>query len=108
LNTSEQIERELCSRLVNLRLSKNINQTRLAELAGLSRRTISRMENGDGVSLDTFIRVMMALGMTDHLQSLLPSADIRPIERVARKQERKHASSPRKPPAKKDWQWGDS
>jgi len=57
---------------------KNISQAKLAEEAGVSRRTISRMENGKGVSLDTFIRVMQALGLTDQLDALIPASDIRP------------------------------
>lgn len=91
---------------------KNISQTKLAEAAGVSRRTISRMENGHGISLDTFVRVMMALNLADHLSALLPSSEIRPIERAKRKSERKNASSPRtKQDAEKDtdqkWEWGD-
>lgn len=87
---------------------KNISQAKLAEEAGVSRRTISRMENGKGVSLDTFIRVMQALGLTDQLDALIPASDIRPIDRVNRKAPRKNASSPRTPKGNdKKWQWGD-
>ena len=104
---SEAVEDNLCKKLERIRLLKNISQTKLAEAAGVSRRTISRMENGAGVSLDTFIRVMMALDLTDHLTALLPDSTIRPIERVNRKGERKHASSPRTKKAAKKWEWGD-
>ena len=104
---SQKIERELCAKLEAIRLLKNISQETLANTAGVSRRTISRMENGGGISLDTFIRIMMALNLQDHLQALLPSAEIRPIERVQRKSERKNASSPRKPKKSKKWEWGD-
>lgn len=108
-SNSEAIERDLCKKLEGVRLLKNISQSKLAESAGVSRRTISRMENGSGVSLDTFIRVMLALGLSDQLGALLPSSDIRPIERIGRKGkgERKNASSPRKPKQPKKWEWGD-
>ena len=106
--TSENIERELCRKLAAARLLQNISQAKLAESAGVSRRTISRMENGQGVSLDTFIRVMMALGLADHLTTLLPDSKIRPIERVNRNNERKNASSPRTTKKQsKEWKWGD-
>ncbi len=106
--SSESIERDLCNKLERIRLQKNISQATLAKNAGVSRRTISRMENGAGVSLDTFIRVMMALNLSDHLVALLPDSTIRPIDRVSRKGERKNASSPRaKKPQSKSWTWGD-
>lgn len=105
---SKTIERDICTKLERIRLLKNISQAKLAEAAGVSRRTISRMENGGGISLDTFIRVMQVLNLTDHLTAMLPNADIRPIERVGRKGkgERKNASSPRTTTKTKKWEWG--
>ena len=115
-SSSEQIEAYLCERLVAIRLLANISQAALATKAGVSRRTISRMENGQGVSLDTFIRIMQALDLTDHLASLVPSTEIRPIERVRnaaakrdRNYQRKRASSASKVKTPKaPWKWGDS
>lgn len=106
---SEVIERDLCKKLESVRLLQNVSQAKLAEAAGVSRRTISRMENGAGTTLDTFIRVMLALNLSDHLAALLPDSDIRPIERVGRKGkgERKNASSPRTPQQTKKWEWGN-
>ena len=105
--TPEDVEAALGRRLEELRLSKNRNQTQVAEEAGVSRRTITRLENGGGVSLDTFIRVMRALGVADRFQSLLPDPAIRPIDRVRfRGRERKRA----RPTSKKQsgpWQWAE-
>ena len=104
---SETVERDICKKLERIRLLKNISQAKLAEAAGVSRRTISRMENGGGISLDTFIRIMQVLNLTDHLTAMLPNSDIRPVERVGRKGkgERKNASSPRTPKKAKKWEW---
>lgn len=103
----EDIEADLGQRLEALRLSQNRNQTQIAEEAGVSRRTITRMENGEGVSLDTLIRVMRALGVVDRFQILLPDPAVRPVDRIRRKgRTRKHA----RPGAVSDtspWQWGD-
>lgn len=75
-----------------LRLARNVSQASLADEAGVSRRTITRMENGEGISLDTLIRVMQALGVADRLASLLPDPAVRPVERVRlRGRERKRA-----------------
>lgn len=92
-----------------VRLDQNLSQSVLAEEAGVSRRTISRMENGEGVSLDTFVRVARALGLVDQLQSLFQLPQIRPIDRVREQAPRKNASSPRKKltDAETPWEWDD-
>jgi putative transcriptional regulator len=105
---SRQIETALCKRLESIRLSRNMTQQRLAEEAGVSLRTIGRLEKGQGVSLDTFIRVLTALRIQHSLESLLPDPAVRPIERVGagtreRKRARPVASSNDRPA----WSWGD-
>lgn len=109
MNSTSQIEKQLCQRLERVRLDQNISQSRLAEEAGVSRRTISRMENGEGVSLDTFVRVARALGVIDQLQSLFQLPQIRPIDRARQKSPRKKASSPRKMATDDEtpWEWDD-
>jgi transcriptional regulator with XRE-family HTH domain len=107
--TSTQIEAALCKRLESIRLSRNITQAQLAEEAGVSTRTIGRLEKGQGVSLDTFIRIMMALGIQQGLEALMPDPAVRPIERIGsnageRKRARPIQSSDRRP----TWSWGDS
>ena len=106
--TSDQIEAALCRRLESIRLSRNITQAQLAEEAGVSPRTIGRLEKGEGVSLGTFIRVMTALGIQHNLEALLPDPAVRPIERVGigageRKRARPAPSSHERPV----WSWGD-
>lgn len=106
--TSNQIEAALCKRLESIRLSRNMTQRQLAEEAGVSPRTIGRLEKGQGVSLDTFIRVLTALRIQQGLGDSLPDPAVRPIERVgAGTGERKRARPARtshEPPA---WSWGD-
>jgi len=106
--TSDQIEAALCKRLESIRLSRNITQAQLAEEAGVSPRTIGRLEKGQGVSVDTFIRIMITLGIQQSLESLLPDPTVRPIERVGisageRKRARPTQSSNERP----TWSWGD-
>jgi len=106
--TSDQIEAALCRCLESIRLSRNTTQAQLAEDAGVSLRTIGRLEKGEGVSLATFIRVMKALGIQHSLEALLPDPTVRPIERVRigggeRKRARPTPSGPERP----RWSWGD-
>jgi len=106
--TSTQIEAALCKRLESIRLSRNITQVQLAEEAGVSTRTIGRLEKGEGVSLDTFIRIMMALGIQQSLEALMPDPAVRPIERVGTNAgERKRARPIQSSDERPTWSWGD-
>lgn len=106
--TSDQIEAALCKRLENIRLSRNTTQIQLAGQAGVSPRTIGRLEKGQGVSLDTFIRVLMALGIQQNLEALLPDPTVRPIERVGiGGSERKRARPGLTSNEPATWSWGD-
>ena len=105
---SKQIENALCQRLEKIRLSRNVTQTQLAEEAGVSTRTIGRMEKGEGVSLDTFIRILTALGVQQNLEVLLPDPTIRPIDRIKEKNNnRKRARPVHSVNKNNEWSWGD-
>lgn len=106
--SSHQIEAALCKRLESIRLSRNMTQAQLAEAAGVSLRTIGRFEKGLGVSLDTFIRVMMALGIQQNLEALLPDPAVRPIERIGLGAgERRRARPVKSAEVSSNWTWGD-
>lgn len=102
----EAIEASLGRRLEQLRLSKNINQSALADEAGVSRRTITRLENGEGTSLDTFIRVMRALGVVERLDALLPDPATRPVERIKLGGRERKRARMKKNPGTDTWTWG--
>lgn len=99
---------ELGARLAKVRLSRNITQETLAREAGIGLRTLRRLEAGHSCALDSFLRIVITLGMTDHLLSTIPAQDIRPIERIsARRSERKRARPARHQAPKKPWTWGE-
>ena len=104
--SSGMVAATLCKRLEEIRLSKNISQAALAREAGVSRSTMTRIADGRSISLDSFIRVMQALGLSNHLAALLPDPDVRPVERVRQAgKQRRRASGKRKTPP--PWTWGD-
>ena len=106
-SSSTAIAAALCKRLEEIRLSKNISQAELAKEAGVSRSTVTRVADGQSISLDSFIRVVKALGLADHLAALLPDPEVRPVELVSHEgQHRRRASGKRKPP--EPWSWGDA
>ena len=105
-SSSSTIAAALCKRLEELRLSKNISQAELAKQAGVSRSTMTRIADGQSISLDSFVRVVKALGLADHLATLLPNPEVRPVELVRHEgQHRRRASGKRKP--SEPWSWGD-
>ena len=110
LATCDQIEVALCTQLERIRLSRNMTQKQLALEAGVSLRTLGRLEKGLGVSFETFIRVMTALGMQQRLEALLPDAEIRPFERIGSSGAERKRARPSKhvlPQGSGAWSWGD-
>lgn len=106
--TSRGLGRALGRRLAQIRLARNITQKTLAEEAGIGLRTLRRLEAGQPSTLDSVLRVVIALGLADDLLSALPSHDIRPIERLgARRKERKRARPARTGVPDEPWSWGD-
>ncbi len=105
---SDQIEAALCKRLELIRLSRNMTQVQLAKEAGVSPRTIGRLGKGLGVSVDTFIRVLTALGIQQNLEALLPDPSVRPIERIGvRRGERKRARPGSSNIETSAWSWDE-
>ena len=106
--TSEQIEEFLCGQLKRIRLSRNFTQTQLAQKSGVAFRTVKRLEGGQSVSLNTFIRVLIALDLQQNLETLLPDPTIRPIERVnTGGSERRRARPIQSDTDNSTWVWGD-
>lgn len=104
--TPEQIAADLGKTLARIRLSRNITQQNLAQRAGLSDRTLKRIEGGEGASLDTLIRLMQALGLHEHLATLLPDPGLQPMEKVERRGRERQRARPR-PEPKTPWRWDE-
>ena len=104
--TSDQIEKAVCKRLEDIRLTRNVTQAKLAEEAGVALKTIKRLEKGSGVTFDTFIRVLIALKIQQNLEGLLPDPSVRPMDRINLSgSERKRASSEKTRSKKEPWSW---
>ncbi|SDZ52607.1 Helix-turn-helix [Herbiconiux ginsengi] len=99
--TTEEAEERLGERIRALRLSKNLDQSAVAERAGVSLRTVKNLENGRGSSVATLVRVVRALGRSEWFDALQPAVAISPLRMLA--QERRdvtpqRASRPRRTP----------
>lgn len=105
---SRQIVAHLGRQCEQLRLALDRTQSQLARQAGVSVRTVRRLERDGTVSLDTFVRVLIALGQAENLAALLPDTRIRPAEHSARRpRERQRASGRGANRAEAGWTWGD-
>ncbi len=107
LNSPNTIIATLGRQLNDIRLSQNISQQQLAERAGVSRSTLTRLADGKPISLDSFVRVMQALGLSDHLAALLPDPSVRPVERVRLDGGERQRAGRKSAAAPAPWTWGD-
>lgn len=69
--TPPEICRELGTRLRRLRLAQDMSQMELAERADIAVGTIKRIEQDGQTTLESWVKVLMALGTIDALQSVL-------------------------------------
>ena len=108
-NTDEAILVELGGRLARLRLDRNLTQAELATQAGISKRTLERLEAGAvAPQLSGLIRVCRVLGLVDRFDLLVPEPVPSPVAQLkmaGRKRQRASTPKPDGSSAKK-WQWG--
>lgn len=110
--TDEGVLRELGARLAGARLARNLTQAELAEQAGVSKRTVERLESGEvATQLSGFVRVCRALGLLERFEALVPEAEASPIAQLQRRGRQRQRASGGKAMAaapKKKWTWGES
>ena len=101
---------ELGTRLAQVRLGRNLTQAQLAEQAGISKRTVERLESGSvATQLSGFIRVCRVLDLINRFDLLVPEPIPSPVEQLklqGRRRQRASAKRRSKAPSKK-WQWGN-
>jgi transcriptional regulator with XRE-family HTH domain len=109
--SDEAILREVGSRLAVARLARNLTQAALAEQAGVSKRTIERLESGEvAARLSGLVRVLRALGLAERLDALIPSPTVSPVAQLKLAGYRRKRASGRRAseaPTKRKWTWGD-
>jgi transcriptional regulator with XRE-family HTH domain len=96
LASADEIAQEFGMRLRAHRLAQNLQQSELAARAGISRRTLIDFEHSGRGSLDVFLRVAMALGLTESMSNLfeLRPKSIKEMERASKKRQRASRRQP--------------
>jgi transcriptional regulator with XRE-family HTH domain len=99
---------EIGDRLARLRLERNLKQADLAVEAGVSKRTVERMEAGGPTQLVNLVRVCRALGLLERLEMLVPEATVSPVAQLIQQgKKRKRATAVKVPKRASKWQWND-
>lgn len=88
------------------RLKQNKTQANIAESAGINRWTMSKIENGDPISLLSLIQILRALNLLDILEIFQTKPQISPLELAKlEKQKRQRASSSKGVDKKNESEW---
>ncbi len=108
-SSDEAVLKELGERLSRYRLNHDLTQEALAEEAGISKRTLIRLEDGEPVQATNLIRVLRAHGLLQNFDALVPAPALSPIQQAKLQgKTRKRASSPQEETEEKNsWSWGD-
>ena len=105
--TDEAILAELGARLSSVRLSRDLTQAELAHDAGVSKRTVERIEAGQSAQLTSFIRILRTLDLLKGLGLLLPPPQPGPMDLLRRGGSAPQRATGRNAPADEPWTWAD-
>lgn len=98
-------------RIAHHRLQLDWTQAQLAKEAGISKRTLVRLEGGESTQLTSVIRILRALDLLTNLDELLPPPTASPIEVLRSKEKRRKRASGRaashSEKGSRAWTWGD-
>jgi transcriptional regulator with XRE-family HTH domain len=108
--TDPAVLAEIGQRLAQHRLERNLTQAELAKEAGVSKRTLIRLEGGESTQLTNLIRILRALDLLDNLDALIPPPVPSPIEQLRSEGKRRKRASrkPDAPATDEEWTWGES
>lgn len=83
--TTAEVLQEIGVRLEGYRLQQNRTSAALAADAGLSRATVQHLEDGQSVTLESFVRILRALGRVESIEAMLPPPAVSPIDLARRR-----------------------
>lgn len=108
--SDEAVLAEIGQRLEQARIERGLTQVELAEEAGISKRTIERIESGAvAAQLTQLVRISRVLGILERWDTLIPEPGISPMALLKLQKKRRqrvtkrtvsHTSHPQ-------WTWGD-
>ncbi len=105
----ETVLAEFGRRITAQRINLQLTQADLADRAGVSKRTVERLEAGASAQLAGVIRIFRALELLAGLDLLLPPSAPRPTDLLKRKGKARQRASSRSGSKTEDkpWSWKD-
>lgn len=73
------ILKDIGFRIKEYRIRQSLQQKELAESAGVSLDTVSRLEQGKNISFDKLICVLRVLDMLENIEDFIPEPPISPL-----------------------------
>ena len=109
LLADDAILAEIGERLARRRLDLQLTQAEVAEQAGVSKRTLERIEAGHSAQMSSMVRLFRALDLLPGLEGLVPEAAPGPMELLTRKGKPRQRASKRRRSEQSDkpWSWGE-
>ena len=109
LMADDAILLEVGGRIARSRVDQQLTQAELAEQAGVSKRTVERVESGASVQFTTIIRILRVLELLQGVEGMVAEPVARPMELLKNsgKQRRRASSTGRVKEQAEPWSWGD-
>ena len=97
--------KELGQKIKTYRVMNEMSQQELEDKTGVSKRSISRLEQGESVQVDNLFKILLALGLGDNIDLLVPDQTKRPSYYLENKDNK--PKRVRKKTEKTEFKWGD-
>lgn len=99
-------QKSIGDRLKQYRILAGMTQADLEKKSGVSVRSISRLEQGASVQLESLIKILLALNLENNIDLLIPDQTKRPSYYL-NVNEKKRQRVRKKDSARTDFKWGD-
>jgi len=108
-HSDDAVLKEIGNRITRYRLNQDKTQAALAQEAGVSHRTMIRVEHGHSVQASNLIRILRALQLVENLDAVIPEPAVSPVQQLKMqgKQRRRASSKSVQPQKESTWSWGD-
>lgn len=108
LMTDKAVLAELGERLARHRIQAGLTQAELARQAGVSKRTLERLEAGNSAQMVTWVRVSRALGLLPSLDQAVPELTESPLEIASGRGKPRQRASKVQQGRTGNWTWDEN
>ena len=101
----KQYIKELGEKVKTYRIMKEMSQQDLEDKTGVSKRSISRLEQGESMQVDNLFKILLALDLGENIDLLVPDQTKRPSFYLEKKEDK--PKRVRRKSKKIEFKWGD-